>query len=247
MSVRLQGKTAVVTAAGAGIGRACALAFHAEGARVWAADIDSDALETLSFEAPGLDTALIDVRNDVAVSRLFARIGRCDVLLNAVGIVHGGSVLESTLDDFATAWDVNVASMIRTMRAALPGMLSTGGGSIVNVASVASSITGVANRCAYGTTKAAVIGLTKSVAADFVGHGVRCNALCPGTVDTPSLRARLAGEPDPESALLRFKARQRMNRLGRAEEIAAAAVFLASDEAAFITGQAIAVDGGWTM
>src|SRR5687768_1454240 len=167
MSMRLQDKTAVVTAAGAGIGRACALAFHAEGARVWATDIDSQALETLVFEAPGLETALLDVRDEVAVSRLFARIGRCDVLLNAVGVVHGGSVLESSLDDFATAWDVNVASMIRTMRGALPSMLSNGGGSIVNVASVASSITGVANRCAYGTTKAAVIGLTKAVAADF--------------------------------------------------------------------------------
>ena len=245
--MRLQGKTAVVTAAGAGIGRAVALAFHAEGARVWAADIDSGALHALAAQAPGLATALLDVRNDSDVTALFSRIGRCDVLLNAVGIVQNGSVLESSLDQFAEAWDVNVASMIRTIRAALPGMLAAGAGSIVNVASVASSITGVANRCAYGTTKAAVIGLSKSVAADFVARGVRCNALCPGTVDTPSLRARIAAAADPEAALARFVARQPMNRLGRAEEIAAAAVFLASDEAAFVTGQAIAVDGGWTI
>ncbi|HMI83167.1 MAG TPA: SDR family oxidoreductase [Polyangiaceae bacterium] len=245
--MRLQGKTAVVTAAGAGIGRAAALAFHAEGARVWATDIDSGALQALSVQAPGLSTALLDVRDDREVTALFERIGRCDVLLNAVGIVQNGSVLESSLDEFALAWDVNVASMIRTLRAALPGMLAAGAGSIVNVASVASSITGVANRCAYGTTKAAVIGLSKSVAADFVARGVRCNALCPGTVDTPSLRARIAAAADPEAALARFVARQPVNRLGRAEEVAAAAVFLASDDAAFITGQAIAVDGGWTI
>jgi len=245
--VRLQGKTAVVTAAGAGIGRAVALAFHAEGARVWAADIDSGALQALAAETPGLSTVLLDVRDESAVTALFARIGPCNVLLNAVGIVQNGSVLESSLDQFAEAWDVNVASMIRLIRAALPGMLAAGAGSIVNVASVASSITGAPNRCAYGTTKAAVIGLSKSVAADFVARGVRCNALCPGTVDTPSLRARIAAAADPEAALGRFIARQPMNRLGRAEEIAAAAVFLASDEASFVTGQALVVDGGWTM
>jgi 2-keto-3-deoxy-L-fuconate dehydrogenase len=245
--VRLQGKTAMVTAAGAGIGRACALAFLAEGAKVWATDIDSGALAKLAGEKPDLATASLDVRDDAQVSELFARIGRCDVLLNAVGIVQNGSVLDAALEDFATAWDVNVASMIRTIRAALPGMLAARAGSIVNVASVASSMTGVANRCAYGTTKAAVIGLSKSVAADFVARGVRCNALCPGTVDTPSLRARIAAAADPDAALARFTARQPMNRLGRAEEIAAAAVFLASDEAAFVTGQAIAVDGGWTI
>jgi len=245
--VRLQGKTAVVTAAGAGIGRAVALAFQAEGARVWAADIDAGALQTLAAERPGLSTALLDVRDDREVTALFARIGPCHVLLNAVGIVQNGSVLESSLDQFAETWDVNVASMIRTIRAALPGMLAAGAGSIVNVASVASSITGVANRCAYGTTKAAVIGLSKSVAADFVARGVRCNALCPGTVDTPSLRTRIASADDPEAALGRFIARQPMNRLGRAEEVAAAAVFLASDEASFVTGQALVVDGGWTM
>jgi 2-keto-3-deoxy-L-fuconate dehydrogenase len=245
--VRLQGKTAVVTAAGAGIGRAVALAFHAEGARVFAADIDSGALQALAAEAPGLGTALLDVRDESEVAGLFARIGPCDVLLNAVGTVQNGSVLESSLEQFAEVWDVNVASMIRTIRAALPGMLAAGAGSIVNVASVASSITGVANRCAYGTTKAAVIGLSKSVAADFVARGVRCNALCPGTVDTPSLRARIAAAADPEAALARFIARQPMNRLGRAEEVAAAAVFLASDEASFVTGQTIVVDGGWTM
>ena len=190
---------------------------------------------------------MLDVRVESEVTALFSRIGRCDVLLNAVGIVQNSSVLESSLDQFAEAWDVNVASMIRTIRAALPGMLAAGAGSIINVASVASSITGVANRCAYGTTKAAVIGLSKSVAADFVAHGVRCNALCPGTVDTPSLQGRINAFADPVQARKDFVARQPMNRLGRADEIAAAAVFLASDEAAFVTGQAIAVDGGWTI
>jgi 2-keto-3-deoxy-L-fuconate dehydrogenase len=241
----LRDKIAVVTAAGAGIGRATALAFAAEGASVVATDIDPAALKTL--EAKNIRTALLDVRNDGAVSAFFADVGRCDVLFNCAGMVPNGSVLESAPEVFSAAWDLNVLSMVRTIRAALPGMLARGQGAIVNMSSVASSITGVANRSAYGTTKAAVIGLTKSVAADFVARGIRCNAICPGTVDTPSLRGRIAAQPDPDAALQSFLARQPMGRFGRAEEIAATAVYLASDESAFVTGQTFVIDGGWTI
>ncbi len=241
--MRLAGKHAVVTAAGAGIGRATALAFAAEGAEVFATDIDTAALATLAGER--IRTATLDVRDEAAVDALFAGL-RCDILFNCAGMVPNGTVLDSAPDVFAKAWDLNVLSMVRTIRAALPSMLAQGIGSIVNMSSVASSITGVANRSAYGTTKAAVIGLTKSVAEDFVGRGIRCNAICPGTVDTPSLRSRIAAQPDPDAALKSFIARQPMGRFGRADEIAAAAVYLASDEAGFITGQTLVIDGGWT-
>jgi 2-keto-3-deoxy-L-fuconate dehydrogenase len=244
--LRLKDKIAVVTAAGAGIGRATALAFHREGARVWAADIDAAALATLAEEAPGLRTLTLDVRDEAAIARAFAGIGRCDVLFNCAGMVPGGTVLDGDLAPYASAWDLNVMSMVRMIRAALPAMLAAKSGSIVNMSSIASSVKGVPNRCAYGVTKAAVIGLTKSVAADFVATGVRCNALCPGTVDTPSLRGRIAASADPQAAMDSFIARQPMNRLGRAEEIAAAAVYLASDEATFVTGQCLIIDGGWT-
>lgn len=247
--MRLAGKTAVVTAAAAGIGRASALLFAREGARVIAVDRDLAGLTEVQAEAPArrIEAKAADVCSDAAMEQLFAEIGRCDVLLNAVGIVQNGSVLESTIADFTEAWQVNVVTMIRTMRLALPGMIEAGAGSIINVSSVASSLRGVANRCSYGASKAAIIGLSKAVAADFVAKGVRCNALCPGTIDTPSLRARAAAAGDPESALAAFRARQPMNRLGKAEEVAAAALFLASDESAFVTGQAVAIDGGWTM
>jgi 2-keto-3-deoxy-L-fuconate dehydrogenase len=241
--MRLAGKHAVVTAAGAGIGRATALAFAAEGAEVFATDIDTAALATLVGER--LRTAPLDVRDESAVDALFSGL-RCDILFNCAGMVPDGTVLDSAPDVFAKAWDLNVLSMVRTIRAALPGMLAQGGGAIVNMSSVASSITGVANRSAYGTTKAAVIGLTKSVAEDFVARGIRCNAICPGTVDTPSLRGRIAAQADPQAALKSFIARQPMGRFGRTEEIAAAAVYLASDEAGFITGQTLVIDGGWT-
>jgi 2-keto-3-deoxy-L-fuconate dehydrogenase len=242
--MRLSGKIAVVTAAGAGIGRATALAFAAEGATVRAIDIDAAALKALAGET--IETAVLDVRDETAIAAFFARLERCDVLFNCAGMVPEGTVLDSDPGQFTVAFDLNVLSMVRMIRAALPGMLDLGAGSIVNMSSVASSITGVANRSAYGTTKAAVIGLTKSVAQDFVGKGIRCNAICPGTVDTPSLRGRIMAQPDPAGALKSFIARQPMGRFGRAEEIAAAAVYLASDAAAFVTGQTLVIDGGWT-
>jgi 2-keto-3-deoxy-L-fuconate dehydrogenase len=247
MTVRLEGKVTVVTAAGAGIGRATALAYKREGARVWATDISEGALETLRGEAPGIETLKLDVRDEEAIGRFFAKLGRCDVLFNCAGIVPNGTVLESSIEDFSTTWDLNVLSMVRTIRAALPGMLERGAGAIVNMASVVSSMKGAPNRSAYGTTKAAVIGLTKSVAADYVTRGIRCNAICPGTVDTPSLRGRLAAQPDPKAALAAFLARQAMGRFGTAEEVASMAVYLACDESVFVTGQAFAIDGGWTI
>jgi 2-keto-3-deoxy-L-fuconate dehydrogenase len=241
--MRLKGKAAFVTAAGAGIGRATALAFAAEGATVLATDIDEAALTSL--EAPNIRTARLDVRDEAAFANVFA--APCDVLFNCAGIVPSGTILDASPSDYAAAFDLNVLSMVRAIRAVLPGMLERGRGTIVNMASVASSITGAPNRSIYGTTKAAVIGLTKSVAADYVARGIRCNAICPGTVDTPSLRGRLAAAPDPDLALKNFLARQPMGRFGTAEEIAAAAVYLAGDESAFVTGQTLVLDGGWTM
>ena len=245
--MRLEGKIAVVTAAGAGIGRATALSFHKEGARVFASDIDERTLSTLKAEAPALEIRKLDVRDEAAIGKFFSEIGRCDVLFNCAGMVPNGTILDSTADVFNAAWELNVLSMVRTVRAALPGMLERGRGSIVNMASIVSSVKGAPNRSAYGTTKAAVIGLTKSIAADFVTRGIRCNAICPGTTDTPSLRGRLAEQPDPQAAHAAFIARQPMARFASADEIAAMAVYLASDESAFVTGQAFAIDGGWTI
>lgn len=245
--MRLRGKVAVVTAAGAGIGHATALAYQREGAQVFATDIDEAALEALGAESSAIKTSTLDVRDESAVRRFFAQLGRCDVLFNCAGMVPNGTVLESPVEVFNSAWDLNVLSMVRTIRAALPGMLQQGAGAIVNVASIVSSVKGAPNRSAYGTTKAAVIGLTKSVAADYVTRGIRCNAICPGTTDTPSLRSRLAQQPDPKAARAAFIARQAMGRFASADEIAAMAVYLASDESAFVTGQALAIDGGWTI
>jgi 2-keto-3-deoxy-L-fuconate dehydrogenase len=242
MAERLTGKTALVTAAGQGIGRATALAFAAEGAKVIATDINEEALASLD----GVATELLDVTSEEAVAALAARHRDVDVLFNCAGFVHHGTILDCRPEDWRFSLDLNVTSMYRTIRALLPGMLERGGGSIVNMSSVASSVRGVPNRFAYGTTKAAVIGLTKAVAADFVTGGIRCNAICPGTVDTPSLRDRINAFDDPEAARTAFIARQPMGRLGSAEEIAALAVYLASDESAYTTGTIHVIDGGWS-
>jgi 2-keto-3-deoxy-L-fuconate dehydrogenase len=241
MSGRLSGKRAFVTAAGAGIGRATALAFAREGAHVVATDIDERALAALE----GVTAERLDVTDAGAVLMAAAKWGDRDILFNAAGWVPNGSVLETSDADWDRAVDLNVTSMMRTIRAFLPGMLARGAGSIVNVASVASSIKAVPNRFAYSATKAAIIGMTKAVAADFIGQGIRCNAICPGTVDTPSLGERLKATGDEAAARAAFIARQPLGRLGTADEIAHLAVYLASDEAAFTTGQAHVIDGGW--
>jgi 2-keto-3-deoxy-L-fuconate dehydrogenase len=231
MSGRLAGKVAVVTAAGAGIGRASAELFAAEGATVHAVDVDADALAGLS----GCETHRVDLTEREAIAALSTRIGPTDVLFNCAGFVHSGTILDCGEDDWAFSNALNVAAMYRTIRAFLPAMIERGAGPIVNMSSICSSVKGLPGRFAYGTTKAAVIGLTKSVAADFVAQGIRCNAICPGTVDTPSLQQRLRDTGDYDAAREAFAARQPMGRLGRPEEIAALALHLASDESAFTT------------
>ena len=245
--MRLQNRRALVTAAGAGIGRSVALALAREGAQVTAADIDEAALARLGAEEASLCTEVLDVTDPGAIAALHARRPGFDVIVNAVGYVHHGTILECDEGDWSRSIEINLTSMYRVIRAWLPDMVDAGGGSIVNIASVASSIRGVPNRFAYGATKAGVIGLTKAVAADFVAGGVRCNAICPGTVDSPSLTQRLRDTGDEASARAAFVARQPMGRIGRPEEIAALAVYLASDEAAFTTGAIHVIDGGWTM
>lgn len=244
MTTWINGKSALVTAAGQGIGRATALAFAAAGARVVATDINENALATLAGEA-GIETRRMDVLSDVDVAAKVDAAGPFDVLFNCAGFVHGGSILEMKDEDFDFAVDLNVRSMVRTIRAVLPAMLERGGGAIINMSSVASSIKGVPNRFIYGTTKAAVIGLTKAVAADYVAQGIRCNAICPGTVESPSLEDRLKAQGDYEAARAAFIARQPMGRLGEPEEIADLAVHLAN--ATYTSGQACAIDGGWTI
>jgi 2-keto-3-deoxy-L-fuconate dehydrogenase len=239
----LSGKIALVTAAAAGIGRASALALRNAGAEVIATDIDAAKLEGLAAE--GLRTETLDVLKPGAAAELVARIGRVDILFNCAGVVHGGTVLEATEAQLDFAYDLNVKAMVRTIQAVLPGMAERGDGSIVNMASVAGSVTGVPNRFVYGVTKAAVIGLTKSVAQDFVGRGVRCNAVCPGTVETPSLQDRMSAQGDYETTRAAFIARQPIGRLGRPEEIADLVVHLAG--ATYTTGQAYVIDGGWTI
>ena len=242
---RLQGKTAFVTAAGQGIGRATAEAFLAEGARVIATDRDAAKLAGLP------EAHAMDVTDPAAIRAMAASVGAIDVLFNCAGFVHQGTVLDSTEEEWEFAWTLNVRSMVRMIQAFLPGMLERGGGSIINMSSAASSIKGAPNRCVYATTKAAVIGLTKSVAADYVSRGIRVNALCPGTVQTPSLDDRIAASAaqagSVEAARAAYVARQAMGRLARADEIAALAVYLASDESQFVTGQAMVIDGGWTL
>lgn len=240
---RLVGKRALVTAAAQGIGRATAELFAAHGCDVLATDIDMAALSDIN----GCRTARLDVRDAASIESVVADAGKLDILFNCAGIVASGTVLECSDAQWAESLELNVTSMFRLIRAVLPGMLSMRAGCIINVASVASSIKGVPSRCAYGTSKAAVIGLTKSVAADFVAQGIRCNAICPGTVDTPSLHQRLKASGDYAANLRAFVARQPMGRLGTPEEVAAMALYLACDEAAFITGQCYAIDGGWTI
>jgi 2-keto-3-deoxy-L-fuconate dehydrogenase len=246
LNQRLQSKTALVTAAGAGIGRASVLRMAAEGAKVIATDIDADALASLGA-TPGVVTRRLDVTAADQIAALAADLGSVDILFNCAGLVPSGTVLDCTDAAWEQVLQINVTACFRMIRAFLPAMLKRGGGSIINMASVVSSLKGAPNRFGYGASKAAVIGITRSVAADFVGRGVRCNAVCPGTVDTPSLQQRLHATGDYEKARREFVARQPMGRLGKAEEIAALVAYLASDEAQFVTGQAYAVDGGWSM
>jgi 2-keto-3-deoxy-L-fuconate dehydrogenase len=245
MAGRLAGKVALVTAAAQGIGQAIAIAFAREGASVWATDVDEAKLGEFAA-LPGVNSRKLDVLQEDAVHALARELGTVNILCNCAGFVHHGTVLQCEPKDWDFSFNLNVRSMYYTARAFLPGMLTAGGGSIVNIASVASSVKGVPNRFVYGASKAAVIGLTKSIAADFVGKGIRCNAICPGTVDSPSLQARINAFADPVQARKDFIARQPMGRLGNAAEIAAIAVYLASDEAAFTTGQHFIVDGGMT-
>ena len=243
---RLKNKRILVTAAGQGIGRAAALAMAAEGAEVFATDINPEGLAQLKSEATGtLEIFELDVRSEASVVAGVA-VAQPDVLFNCAGFVHNGTVLEASDEDWDFAFDLNVRSMLRTVRAALPGMLERGSGSIINMSSACSSVIGAPNRFVYGTTKAAVLGLTKSVAIDYITKGIRCNAICPGTVESPSLHDRLHATGDYEAAMKAFIARQPMGRIAKAEEIAALVVYLASDESAFTTGQAHIIDGGWS-
>ena len=245
MSGRLAGKRALVTAAAAGIGRAIALTFAAEGADVLATDIDVTGLATLAEER-ALRTKVLNVIDPFDIQTLFASEPAFDILVNAAGRVDGGNILECPDSVWDLAFELNVRSMHRMIAAALPGMLAQSQGSIVNIGSVASSLKGVTNRYVYSTTKAAVIGLTKAVAMDFVGQGIRCNVICPGTVDTPSLGGRIAASADPDAARRDFVARQPMGRFGTAQEIANLALYLASDEATFTSGAVHVIDGAWS-
>ena len=241
---RLAGKAALVTAAGQGIGRATALAMAAEGAEVFATDINAETLAELDA-TNGVTTFTLDVMDEASIVEGVARAAP-DILFNCAGFVHHGTILDATDAEWNFGFELNVRSMYWTSRAAIPGMIERGGGSIVNMSSVASSVIGAPNRFVYGASKAAVIGLTKSIASDFVTSGLRCNAICPGTVESPSLEDRLGNTGDYDKAREAFIARQPMGRFGKATEIAALAVYLASDESGFVTGQAINIDGGWT-
>ena len=247
MGQRLKGKRALITAAGQGIGRATAIAMANEGATVFATDINMDALSTIRDQ--NIETFELDARNDKSVKEGVSHAAP-DVLFNCAGFVHHGTILDTTHDDLDFAFDLNVRSMVRTVKAALPGMLEHGGGSIINMSSAASSIIGAPNRFIYGTTKAAVVGLTKSIAVDYVSKGIRCNCICPGTVESPSWHDRVTALGEElgsyEAALEQFVSRQPMGRVASAEEIAALVVYLGSDESAFTTGHAHIIDGGWS-
>lgn len=240
---RLEGKTCLVTAAGQGIGRASALAMAREGARVIATDINSGALAELARE--GIETRILDVLDPQAIAQAAAEIGAPDVLFNCAGFVASGTILDCDEDQWAFSFSLNVTAMYRMIRAFLPAMVGAGGASIINMSSVASSVIAAPNRFVYGTTKAAVIGMTKSIAADYVTQGIRCNAICPGTVESPSLEQRLSAGGDYDAARAAFVARQPIGRIGKPEEIAALVVYLASDESAYTTGGVHVIDGGW--
>ena len=246
MKQRLKGKNVLVTAAGQGIGRASALAMAKEGAKVFATDVNMETLSTIrNANHENIEIFELDVRSDDSV-REGVRRAVPDVLFNCAGFVHNGTILEAQDEDWDFAFDLNLRSMLRTIRASLPGMLERGSGSIINMSSACSSIIGAPNRFIYGTTKAAVLGLTKSVAIDYITQGIRCNAICPGTVDSPSLHNRLHATGDYDAAMKAFVARQPMGRIAQAEEIAALVIYLASDESAFTTGQGHVIDGGWS-
>ena len=247
LGTRLTKKNCVITAAGSGIGRATALAFAREGASVLATDIDAAALRSLAQREPSIRTAVVDVTDARQITALAESEPETEVLFNCAGYVHAGSILETTSAEWRRSMAINVDSMFHLCKAVLPAMLRRRRGSIINMSSVASSVKGVANRCAYGVTKAAVIGLTKSIAADYVTQGIRCNAICPGTVNTPSLATRVAAlGGDPDVVWKSFVARQPMGRLGEPQEIAALAIYLASDESSFVTGAIHIIDGGWS-
>jgi len=244
--MRLKGKTALVTAAGQGIGRASALALAAEGAQVWATDLNPRLLESYAAVA-GIQAMPLDVMDKAAILRTVAGLPPLDILFNCAGYVHNGTILQATDTEWDFAFNLNVRSQFWMIQAVLPSMLSRGGGSIINMASVCGSLKGLPNRFIYGASKAAVVGLTKAVAADYVGQGIRCNAIAPGTVDTPSLQERIDAYDDPVQARKNFIARQPMGRLAQAHEMAPLVVFLASDESVFVTGQLYANDGGMTI
>lgn len=247
MTGRLAGKIAVVTGAGQGIGRATTELFTGEGATVWAVDRNPGTLADLAEQRPEVITAVLDVADAAAITELANRVGPIDVLFNCAGIVHSGTILDCTPSEWDAAMSINVRSMYLMARAFVPVMIERGGGSVINMASVISNISGVPNRVAYGTSKAAVVGLTKSIAADFVDSGVRCNAIAPGTVQSPSLDERLDAFPDPEDARREFITRQPMGRLGTTDEIAELALYLASDASAYATGSVFVIDGGMTL
>ena len=246
MGDRLKGKRAFITAAGQGMGRAAAIAFGAEGAQVWATDVNAEVLRSLEG-TPGVTTRVLDVTDSGAVERVAKEAGDVDVVFNCAGIVHHGTIMECSEQDWDRSFDLNIKSMYRVTRAFLPGMLRRQQGSIINMASVASSLRGLPNRLAYGTTKAAVLGFTKAIAADYVRQGIRCNAVCPGTVDTPSLQGRINAFADPVQARKDFVARQPMGRLATVDDITPLLIYLASDESSFATGVAFSVDGGMTI
>jgi 2-keto-3-deoxy-L-fuconate dehydrogenase len=247
MSGRLTGKIAFVTAAGQGIGRATAMAFADEGAVVWATDISEPLLAALKNEHGSINTRPLNVLDTEEITKCAAEVGELDVLFNCAGYVHHGTILDCSEKDWDFSFDLNVKSMYRTCRAFLPGMLKAQKGSIINMSSAASSVKAAPNRFVYGSTKAAVIGFTKAIASDFIRSGIRCNAICPGTVQSPSLEQRIAAQGDIENARSEFVKRQPMGRIGRPEEIAALAVYLASDESSYTTGQIHIIDGGFSL